>query len=596
MSETPVVPLDPHEFLTVPKKRRFMHEMVSTEEGGRELRVFFGLKEISFDDPDEIVFGEKLLQQDKFMAAQATTWTNGAPRAWDTTRALLEQLIAEGIIERGDDASPLPSETATFRNFAAYERERPAPAEPKWWNPDCAPILQEVTGRPLELGYIETVLPVHRLAHPALDADARQVGEMNVFPEAIRMKIPTEWKVCNFPGSRFRDDLPMNVTALQEMIKVWRPMQQAVLACREEFIRRYPSAAQGPTLGDIHALGCAILGLPTFLLMRANDPVPNGTLDPVLSSLFRVTDGVRMVAIYLLFLPEQPMTYDTPMSAAQLHFLTERDNHFLSRRGVCAGPQNMVDEFMATMIEGKALEGETPALGDWARVIPEGVDYGLHGVALYSVIFTLWVRMGHAYQKIREALLANKAPDGEGTLFASVQTDWKVILPGRLSSPVQRAWSEARYTEMLDRAQRGVRGFEEGSQLVLSEALALAPEILGDSAREQLRGILREQWSKELNEGAIHGVADAIHEYLRVERAALRSATVLQKRINHLLRRPNPTRPLNGFDLAIHHRLRARTLGVLPYVMDLLQKRGIAVENSEGATRVTVGEKTIDLS
>lgn len=588
-------PLDPHEVLHVPKKRRFMHQLVDTEKGGRELRVFFGLKEISFEDPDEIVFGEHLLQQDKFMAAQATSWTRGEPRAWESTRALLEQLLEEGIIERGEGASPPPSETEAFKDFAAYERERPAPATPKWWNPDCAPILEEVTGRPLELGYIDTVLPTHRLAHPALDADQRQVGEMNTFPEAIRMKIPTEWKVCNFPGSRFRDDLPMNVTALQAMIKYWRPMLQAVLACREEFIKRYPKAAGGPSLGDIHALGCAILGLPTYLLMRADDPVPNGTLDPVLSSLFRVTDGVRMVAIYLLFLPEQPMVYDTPMTAAQLHFLTERDNHFLSRRGVCAGPQNMVDEFMATMIEGKPLAGETPVIGDWQRFIPEGVDYGLHGVALYSVIFTLWVRMGLAYQKIREALLANHAPDGEGTLLASVKKDWQVIVPGRLSDPTQRAWSEARYTEMLDRAQRGVRGFEDGRQLTLAEALTLAPEFLGDSARDRLRGVLREQWSGELNAAAIDGVADAILEYLRAERAVLRSANQLQKRINVLLKRPHPTRPLTGFDLAIHHRLRIRTLGVLPYVMDLLQRRGIAVDNSEQATRVTVGEKTIEL-
>lgn len=43
-------------------------------------------------------------------------------------------------------------------------------------------------GRPLELGFLEAMLPVHRVAHPAIDAEGRHVGESNVFPDSMRMK------------------------------------------------------------------------------------------------------------------------------------------------------------------------------------------------------------------------------------------------------------------------------------------------------------------------------------------------------------------------------------------------------------------------
>jgi hypothetical protein len=44
--------------------------------------------------------------------------------------------------------------------------------------------------------YIEAVVPVHRLAHIALDREGRHVGEINSFSDQLRLKMSTEWKPC----------------------------------------------------------------------------------------------------------------------------------------------------------------------------------------------------------------------------------------------------------------------------------------------------------------------------------------------------------------------------------------------------------------
>ena len=73
---------------------------------------------------------------------------------------------------------------------------------PRTWF-ECEAITRELTGHPLELGYLEAIVPIYRVAHIALDAEGRQVGEANVFPKPLRLDIPTEWRTCPHPGKPF---------------------------------------------------------------------------------------------------------------------------------------------------------------------------------------------------------------------------------------------------------------------------------------------------------------------------------------------------------------------------------------------------------
>ena len=60
---------------------------------------------------------------------------------------------------------------------------------------------------------IAWVLPVQRVAHPAVDTDGRQVGENNVV-DPLFLDLPTERRLCNYAGSRFHNQAPINYTAL----------------------------------------------------------------------------------------------------------------------------------------------------------------------------------------------------------------------------------------------------------------------------------------------------------------------------------------------------------------------------------------------
>ncbi|PTL80111.1 hypothetical protein [Vitiosangium sp. GDMCC 1.1324] len=586
------VPVDPHETLYLPMRRRFMSEYATTPEGTRELRLHFGVKEITFDEPELFSFGETLIKQDQFMAGSATTWSSGEPYSWERVRELIEALLAEDILSREPPKPPAGSDQ--HWRFLESEARRQAPTEPLWWNPDCPKVMERLTGRPLELGFLESVLPLHRVAHPALDAEGRHVGEMNVFPDAMRMNLPTDWRSCPYPGSRYRDDAMMNVTALRSMTRHWKPVLQGVLAVREEFLRRYPLLPDGRwRVGDVHAVSCLVLALPTLLLMRGNEPVPNGALDPVLSSMFRVTDGVRMVMSNMLLVPELGATYDSPMTAAELHRITEQTNLFLSTRGVCAGPPHLVDEFLATLLDGKPMAGAPAPMAGWGAEIPAAVDYGLLGLQLYVLQFNLWSYMGPAYEAIRGALLeVEDEPDGVlGRLRAHVERDWELILSNRLHESDRRDWIEARRAEVYECAQRGLRGFREDALHHLRDAFTPARDEVDAKARLRLRELIRSRAGSPsgAQRDALDTVADAVAEFLAIERSALRALETVQRQVNALLQRPHPDRRFTGADLAIHHDLRVGLIRVLPYLMDVLRDElGITVENTADMTRIEI--------
>ncbi|PTL80149.1 hypothetical protein [Vitiosangium sp. GDMCC 1.1324] len=587
------LPVDPHEMLYLPLRRRFRSEYETTPEGTRELHLFFGIKEITFDEPELFSFGEALIKQDQFMAGSATTWSSGEPYPWERVKELLEALLAENILSR-EAQSPPTAESDSHRRFLEAEARRKAPTEPLWWNPDCPKVMERLTGRPLELGFLEAVLPLQRIAHPALDAEGRHVGEINVFPDSLRMNLPTEWRPCPYPGGRYRDDAMMNVTALRSMTRHWKPVLRGVLAVREEFLRRHSPLPDGSLrVGDLHAVSYSVLALPTLLLMRGTEPVPNGALDPVLSSMFRVTDGVRMVTATLLGSPELGATYDSSMTAAELHRITERYDLFFSKRGVCAGPPHMVEEFLATLLDGRPAAGAPSPRAGWEAELPAAVDYGLLGLQLYVLQFNLWRYMGPAYEVIRGALLTVEDEPGGvlDRLRARVERDWERILANGLHKPDRQDWIQARRAEMYEHAQRGLRGFREEALRHLRDAVVPARDEVDAKARLQLRSLIRSSAGSPsgARRDVLDTVADAVAEFLAIERSVLGVMETVQRQINVLLQRPHPARKFSGADLSLHHVLRLGLMSMLPYLLDVLRDElGITVENTAEMTRIEI--------
>ena len=576
--------------LFVPGHRRFAQHTRRREDGGREVVLYLGDKEVCFDEPDLFPFAAKLCVTERFVAESATTWSDGEPYDWERVKGYLDALVAEGIVALDAGAPEPAGESPRCIRHREAEALRHAPDPPLWWVPDCASVMQSIAGRPLELGYLETVVAVHRVAHPALDREQRHVGEMNVFPAAMRTRVATETRTCRYAGSRYRYDLPMNVSALNAMRAHWRPMLHGVFAVRREFVARNPRVDGVMTLGDLHALACAQLAAATVPLVRAADPVANGDLDPTLSAMHRACDGVRMVAAYALQFLDDPRPYDAPITADELLRLAEERGHFLSEHGACAGPSKMIEEFLAILIDGRSPPGDAPPLGAWSQEVPRALDYASLGIMLRSLTSTLWLRMVETYERLRASLAAEgiAAHSPLARLRDRVEQDWTSIGPSHLDRPAQRAWEERCFAELFERARRGLGHDAEVHTRALRGVHPAAPRA--EPCDVALRGALEVCAGTDTAPRVLDEVTEALARYLLDERAVLAAVDDVQRQVNALLGREHPQRPLTGMDLALYHTLSIGTDGALPYLFHAVcDALGLEVENSAVATTLCRG-------
>src|SRR5262249_52948147 len=200
---------------------------------------------------------------------------------------------------------------------------------------------------------------------------------------------------------------PMNVTALKAMIKYWKPMMATLLEVRSEIKRRLARCARLPgildlaaaplercrdawTVGDLHLFSGVVLSLPAYQLMLGGGASPQVPVHPVLSSLFRITDGIRMTTHLMLFLSdERTRRPEEPTDATDLYDFAERNGLFLSAHGVCAGPRPLIDEFLTVAFDGTPVQGaenlELPAeVKALLARLPEVVDYALLGLQTWA--------------------------------------------------------------------------------------------------------------------------------------------------------------------------------------------------------------------
>ena len=581
--------LAPDDLLELPRHQRAFVQYAENDDGVRELRVFYGDKEISFDEPELFTFGETLVHQPRFRAGDALGW--GCPGDWSRVRELLEQLIEAGVLHHGNKAA---AEERVFGEAGARPSPLPpAPnAIPRSWH-ECPGLMQELTGRPLDIAHLELVVPIFRVAHMTRDAEQRQVGESNAFPPPMRLEVPTRWRTCIYGGSRHLDDKPMNVSALKAMRAHWAPAMALLLKVREAYLARCPAARAGWTVGHLERLSTAVLALPAYQLMRREGRVAEGELHPVLSSAFRVTDGLRMTMHHMLFSPfgEPTRHPDTPMSAAEVHDYAERSFSLHSEHGVCAGPKAMIEEFLAVIIDGEAPrdglpEAFDPGLQAAFDDIEPALNYALLGLQAYAAVFSLWPISMRTYEQLHTIAVEWAAAQPGGAAQALVQ--WLDPLVERLrgtthlATEAWRADREVVYGDMY--AQTGLALDGRWPARTLAESLA-ACEAPGDAdAEHALRAALRRQVGGDGEPGTGKPgtcetdaaercrkawIACLMH-YFRQARAVVRTACAVQVRTNHLLGRAAPAQPFRAADIDLYVQLVGQTEGRVPFLLDEL--------------------------
>jgi hypothetical protein len=562
--------------LVLPQHRRIVVQYLEDAAGATELHLYYGEQEISFDEPDLFPFGETLAKQGRFSAGDAMGWGQGYQ--WPRIRDLLQQLIDQNVLVHAADVErELASATATIRPSPLPPSTCPAARS---WD-ECEAITQDLAGRPIELGYLELIVPVFRVAHIAVDADRRQVGEANVFPAALRLDVPTEWRTCNLPGSRYQSERPMNVTAMRVMRTHWSQMMAAVLRVREGYLRRFPEADGAWSVGHVERLSAAVLAVPTYQVMRRRGRVENGDLHPALSSLFRVTDGVRMVMHQMLLIPfgEPAWPPHQAVTVDQILDYAERNYSFHSGHGVCAGPKAMVRELVQVLLEGRgnadyASVSLEPAVQAALDDLDAAMDYGLHGLRAYAAVFSLWPVMTRAYRQLAatvEAWSETGVPWVTGLRETMAAHGGALLKRTYLAHESWRASREDVYADMYRQCGYG---------LALAGApgldTLLAP-VWTDAHRQTeagLQSILRSRFEHDdaASATAAHDFSAGVMDFLLREQAVLRTAAAAQTDINRLLGRAQPTRALNAVDLNVHNLMQGPDPDRLPYLIDEFER------------------------
>jgi hypothetical protein len=263
----------------------------------------------------------------------------------------------------------------------------------------------------------------------------------------------------------------------------------------------------------------------------------------------------------------------------------------------------MIDELVETLMHGKPAEAGGPPLESWTADIPLALDYALLGLQVLAPVSTVWLRMGLAYTRIREAL--ERSPElvnGRiGRLREAVERDWQRLIPVRSIEAEQRDFAEPFYERMYDNAQRGIRGLLPEKYKSLRAELTPPPGLLGEGAAGALRDLFastEEPGFAAANGALLQEIASHVLDYLRFERNALRTISDVQRDINALLGRPQPDAPLTGRQLAIFHDLRRQTpFRGQNYLIDSISETlGVAIENQKDATTVSYQGRSLALA
>jgi hypothetical protein len=389
----------------------------------------------------------------------------------------------------------------------------------------------------------------------------------------------------------------MNITALKAMIKHWKPMMATLLRVRAALRERLGPSRASWTIGELHVLSGVVLALPAFQLMKRGGSSPPPPLHPVLSSLFRITDGIRMTTSHMLFSIEHTRRGDEPTTADDVYARAEQHGLLLSPTGVCAGPRHMIDAFLRTVVDGAPIESieglALPAeVDELMSELPAAIEYGLRGFQLWNLCFSVWLAMSRAYQALL-AIFEPTAGDDErrARLRARLQADRRPLEKQQIVLDHEQDVHLNAYAVGYENSWRAQRTPVGPS--TLAQAIAPASEdAMHRAAAHQLRDRLRTRLSHVAHPPDVDRIVDALIRYLREEQAVLTVAAEIQASINALLDRAPATRELTVRDLQVFYALNDGP-GHFPYVLDALEDElGIHVECTASAITISDGRRS----
>jgi hypothetical protein len=581
--------LQPSEVLFVPKKRRLTSGRFKDESGQEVLHLFYGEVELIFDEPDVAPVGEKLLEVEKFRAEEAMAWSNAGPHAWEKIRDLLQALLDQNVLKRFSETSERGAEAHPARLGLAPEGREPHAFGGKE-EARCPFLTQEAFGHSFDLSNLEVIVPIYRVAHPAMDTDGRQVGENNVVPRMLFLDLPTQRRTCAYPGSRYQDELPMNVTALKNMTKRWAELLSLTEQLRQAVTARMPPRdPKSLTAGELYFHVICQLACAAYVMVRGVDPVPNGQLDGGLAAVFRLIDGVRLVNNDILRDTPGVHGCNTPVSAKSIAEWAERYSVYRGTWGVCAGPPGLIDEYLQVLFGETAapIQAEPNAaerLGD----LEAALDYGLLGQRVESTtrfFGAMQALLHHRLQAVfrghepRTALQEKVEAPVDVQHYPMLRTDHPLVETFTLEMEIDR-W-------LFSRAGEALPG--KVSAASLDDLFKLDPAAQAASQRRLAEFFAHALPADKAVAEPICGELAAIAaDAFALERRCLKVVGREQGTLNDRLRRKQG-RPLDHTDIAAFYSPRSGP----PMYQTLAEGLGVTVQSDAASTVIRYGDRSL---
>ncbi|HEV7556314.1 MAG TPA: hypothetical protein VGO00_12690 [Kofleriaceae bacterium] len=581
--------LQPNEVLYIPKRKRLTHARLKGEDGQDVLHVFYGETELIFDEPDVAPFGEKLLEVEQFRAEDAMAWSNAEPHSWEKIRELLQALLDSKVLIRF-------SESPAGRPTEAYPPrlgETPEGREPQFYTRHdnrCPVITEEAFGRAFDLSNLEVLVPIYRIAHPALDADGRQVGENNVNPRTMFLDLPTQRRLCSFPGSRYHHELPMNVGAMKQMSRRWPELMSLTEQFRSAVVARMPLRdPKSLTAGELHIIAVCMLASVGYVMVRGVEPVTNGQLDGGLAAMFRLVDGVRLVTNDLVRADVDSKGCDTPVTAHTIAEYAERNRVYNGPYGVCAGPPALIDEYLRVLMGEEAAPIQVdPNVATRLGDIEAAIDYGLLGQRIESVVRFLGASQGLLHERLRAAFVGHTPRTAlqelvEAPVDAAHYRLLREDFP--LAEAFQRELDLSRW--LFARAGEALSGKVDAASLDELVKLDPAEQATGQRRLAELfaHGLPAD---KIVGEPICSELAAVAANVFALERRCLKIVKREQGALNERLSRP-PSPVLTNVDLAAYTRPRNGP----PLFATLADGLGISVTSDAASTVLRYGDRSL---
>lgn len=179
--------------------------------------------------------------------------------------------------------------------------------------------------------------------------DGRQIGENNTNPAVYREVIETEHKICKFEGSR--NGLPINVTALRQVMAVWPDALQFTTMLRNDYIRRRGLDGPRLTLRQGYVFSKLGAAYPAYLARKRSHRI--SSLPALETAFFTLGVGPFMIVRTFMERGDLAVLHDGPLTAAELYEMADGSGTLISAGGKgCAGSKKLILDFLDVTMNG----------------------------------------------------------------------------------------------------------------------------------------------------------------------------------------------------------------------------------------------------